>query len=257
MTNEELAIAIQQGETDRLPELWNGIERLVKWKANRIIAVLDVYSDLTTGVQFDDLYDSGYLVLADAVRTFKPEAGGTFSNWYMFYLKKAFAEVTGYRTKKRSCDPLRNAISLDAPIKGMDDKDGCTLGDTIADKTDYAEMVTNNIQKRDLEKVVAAALTELSEQEEQVIRAEFYKRKNSQQIGEILGISPSRVCQLRASALRKLRESKIADSLRPFLEDEQEKANGVASWKNSRAVKDCTSLAEQLALIRLQILQKT
>ena len=39
MSNEELVAAIQAGE-DRMGELWEQVERLVQWKANRIMTAL-------------------------------------------------------------------------------------------------------------------------------------------------------------------------------------------------------------------------
>lgn len=40
MTNEELALRIQNGEQSLMEALWNNVERLVAWHARKIIAVL-------------------------------------------------------------------------------------------------------------------------------------------------------------------------------------------------------------------------
>ena len=40
MSNEDLVLAIQNGE-DRMEELWQQTERLVRWKAKRIMSTLN------------------------------------------------------------------------------------------------------------------------------------------------------------------------------------------------------------------------
>lgn len=97
ITNEELVIAIQAGE-NRMGELWEQVERLVKWKAKRIMTALELKGS-PCGVEFDDLYQSGYPALVEAVETYDP-AAGAFSTWFMYYLQKAFAVVTGYLSRE-------------------------------------------------------------------------------------------------------------------------------------------------------------
>ena len=54
MSNEELVAAIQSGE-DRMGELWAQVEKLVMWKAHRVMTALDGRG----GVEFDDLFNLG------------------------------------------------------------------------------------------------------------------------------------------------------------------------------------------------------
>ena len=115
MSNEELAIAIQQGEEGRTLELWEQVNGLVKRKAMQIMTALQL-SGNPRGVEFDDLYQTGYLAMVAAVETYSPERGA-FSTWFMFHLKTAFAEATGYRTKNGRCEPLNTAASLDRPVQ--------------------------------------------------------------------------------------------------------------------------------------------
>ena len=118
MSNEELVAAIQAGE-DRMGELWIQVEGLVKWTAKHRIAILEGRG----GVEFEDLYQSGYPALVAAVYSYKPDKGA-FSTWFMFYLRTAFAEATGHRTAKQKLDPLNAALSLDTPLG--DDADSNT-----------------------------------------------------------------------------------------------------------------------------------
>lgn len=60
MTNEELVTRIQAGERRLLPDLWDQVEGLVKWQAHRTMAGMREMA-ACCGVEFDDLYQSGYL----------------------------------------------------------------------------------------------------------------------------------------------------------------------------------------------------
>ena len=68
MSNEELAIAIRQGGQGRTLELWEQVNGLVKRKAMQIMTALQL-SGNPRGVEFDDLYQTGYLAMVAAVET--------------------------------------------------------------------------------------------------------------------------------------------------------------------------------------------
>lgn len=101
MSNEEIVARIQAGEEDLLETLWLRVERLIKWKANRVIRALNGYG----GVEFDDLVNSCYPALIDAVKTYNP-CNGAFTTWFMFYIQTAFAVITGNRTVRDRNDPI-------------------------------------------------------------------------------------------------------------------------------------------------------
>lgn len=160
MSNEELAIAIQQGEEGRTLELWEQVNGLVKRKAMQIMTALQL-SGNPRGVEFDDLYQTGYLAMVAAVETYSPERGA-FSTWFMFHLKTAFAEATGYRTKNGRCEPLNTAASLDRPVQ-PDEPDGGTLGELVPDSraADAIENVEESVYHEQLHKAIDGAISEL------------------------------------------------------------------------------------------------
>ena len=73
------------------------------------------------GVEFGDLYNSGYLALIAAADTYNPTAGCSFIGWLSMSLKTAFAEAGGYRSRKQALDPLHRASSLNAPLGNDED----------------------------------------------------------------------------------------------------------------------------------------
>ncbi|MEI3111115.1 MAG: sigma factor [Oscillospiraceae bacterium] len=71
MTNEELAVMIQGGRADLAPTLWKQVERFVAKQAHRW------FLNNRRRVEFDDLDQSGFLAMMEAVRTFDPEGGSS------------------------------------------------------------------------------------------------------------------------------------------------------------------------------------
>lgn len=130
MSNEDLVAEIQAGAIGRMSELWEQIDGLVKHQAKKVMSALELRGS-PCGIEFEDLYQTGYLALAEAVTTYTPE-GMSFSSWLVNYLKSAFAAATGYRTTSGRNEPLNNALSLDMPTS--EETDGLTLGDCVEDQ---------------------------------------------------------------------------------------------------------------------------
>lgn len=206
MSNEELrdeqqkklAVRIQSGETDLLAELWQSVERLVAAKARRLLAAMGD----SNWIEFDDLYNSGFLALCAAVEHYKPETG-EFVPWFLLHLKNFFAEATGYRTKRGRLDPLRNAVSLSTPI--WDEEDGATLGDVTADPTATVEKVEDAIYLEHLRAALHDAMDCLPENLRDVLECRYWENLPVQKIAERRGTSESRVSDMAKRGLYTLR----------------------------------------------------
>ena len=126
-------------------------------------------------LEFDDLYNSGYIALVAATDSYGPEAGALFITWFAMHLKTAFAEAGGWRTRRQKQDPLNNSTSMDKPIGEEDD--GGTLGDFIPDPS--AVQAFQDVEERlYLEQLHAAlerAMGTLEADEEAFIRARYYQ----------------------------------------------------------------------------------
>jgi len=174
MTNEELVALIQAGERDRLPELWEQVERFVALQANRLLHAMGPDRAALAGVEFGDLYNSGYFALVAAADSYKPEAGALFITWFALRLKSAFAEVCGWRTSKR--DPLNSAKSMDARLKEGDEDSGA-FGDFIPDPraAQALQDVEDGIQRDYTRQAVRQALEQLPTEERLAIKARYYE----------------------------------------------------------------------------------
>lgn len=215
MSNEELAVEIQSGAADRMGELWERLEGLVRWRAARMMSVLRDCPG--RGVEFDDLCQSGYLALTAAVESYDPESGA-FSTWLMIHLKKTFAEVTGYRTKKGKLEPLNYAMSL---YEQMNDEPDCpVLMDTIQDKvaSGAMEAVEERAYQKQLHEALEAALSDIPERFGNVVRMRYFQGMTLEAVGRTQGVCAERVRKMEGRAIRYLREPEIACHLRPFYE---------------------------------------
>lgn len=216
MSNEELVAVIQAGATEHMGELWEQVAGLVKWKANHIMTALDLCGS-PCGVGFEDLYQSGYLALVEAVETYNPTAGA-FSTWLMYYLRKAFAETAGYRTQKGRQEPLNNYLSLDTPL--TDDADSDDLMDVVADPAglQWRESLENIVWREQLHEALEVALATIPEKYADVMRLRHYQDLSLAEVGKIRGISRERIRQMENKAIRQLRKPSVACHLQPFID---------------------------------------
>lgn len=230
MSNEELVAVIQGGATERMGELWEQVSGLVKWKANHVMTAMEGCPG--RGVEFDDLYQSGYPAMVAAVESYDP-AAGAFSTWLVYHLKNAFAEATGYRTKKGRLDPLNSAVSMDKPL--TDEADSSLFGDFIPDQRAAAtlEAVEDREYQKQLHDALEIALGAVPENYGEVLRLRYYQDMTLEECGGVLGVGAERVRQMENKGLRFLRQPKNAACLRPFFDFNFFCYTGMSAFLNS------------------------
>lgn len=194
MTNEELVRQIQNGDKALIPQLWEQVEKFVSQRAGMRSRKLEGFGGATE----EDMYQSGFLALIDAIDSFDPEAGKSFVGWLDLHLKTAFAEAGGYRSKRQARDPLHAAGSLYAPLGG--DMEDITLADTIQDPQAAQEMeaVEERIWNEQLRKTLTEELGRLPKAERDVVEGKYYMGRTCREMGPDTQ-------QLKDRAFRKLR----------------------------------------------------
>ncbi len=210
LTNEELAVLIQQGDRSKLSDLWEQVSRFVAWKAAKIAERLKNCA----WAEYDDLYNAGFIALVEAVETYKANRG-TFIAWFAYYLKVAFAQVIGYRTKAQKENNRLCAISLDKPLK---DGEGDSIGDLVADPVDYMAEIEDQLYREQLRKALNKALDMIDDMESHALQLRFYDQKTLQQIGTALGVTADRARALEYNGLKKLRRSGARKNLESFID---------------------------------------
>lgn len=232
MSNEELVSLIQAGETERMGELWEQVAGLVKWKANRLLTALELRGN-PCGVVFDDLYQSGYIAMVEAVHYYTPENGAAFSTCLINRLKTVFAEATGYRTKSGRNEPLNNSFSLDKTVG--DESDGTTFGELAPDPAATAQFqnVEDKLWHKQMQEAMETALSSIPEQYADVLRMRHYEGLTLAEVGEIRGVAAERVRQMESKGLRLLRQPKNACNLFPFYQHDFYSHTGLTAFRQS------------------------
>lgn len=93
-------------------------------------------------------------------------------------------------------------LSLDEQ-EGLPGEDGLKLSETIAD--DQAANALNDIEENQLRAVLREAIQGLPEKERLVVAMYHFEELNFKEVGRVMGITESRVCQIHSKAMMKLR----------------------------------------------------
>lgn len=188
------ARAVQDGKEDILV-LWLACRQYVMQQARRWYRAFEG----RRGVALEDLEQEGFLALAKAVETWKPESSA-FSTWLTFHLKSAFAAAYRVLTNHELKDPLNDATSLDVPPAGADED--CILRDIIPDVA--AARAFEAVEQQELADAVQESLQSLPENlREAMIDAFWYDKPVD--------------AKLRTAALKALRTPTVCQTLRTYV----------------------------------------
>ena len=210
MTNEELVALIQDGERDRMGELWQNVERFIWQQANqRISRGID-------GVTAEDLCQSGYLALVDAANSYDPQMGKTFIGWLALSLKTAFNVAAGLRSERQRRDPLHHAVSADAPA--YLDEAGPTVAELVPDES--ASLAFAVAECEDCRDVIAAALDSLPEGQGELLRCYYLRGEGIAAAADAAGYASRHAAyEAVGRALYRLAHGKYTRALRACLDN--------------------------------------
>lgn len=183
--------------------LWDAVRRLIGLWASKYAQHIALNGNSEFDV--DDLIQSGYLALVEAVDGYDPEneAGAEFTTYLRFAVRRQFAKVTGhYTTKKR---PEQDAVSIDEPLPGQED---LTLLGTLPDPAaDFEEKV---IQREAARQDCAALMVEiekLPEDQRQALMLTSWEDLTIGAAAEVMGTQPKQVSKAKQKAVNALRRS--------------------------------------------------
>jgi len=96
-------------------------------------------------------------------------------------------------------------MALDEALSvGTDRGESLSLIDTLADPGDLTDPAAG-VEDHETRGMLAAAINELSEREKVVLTLYYFEGMTLAEIGEILGVTESRVCQIHTKAVGSLR----------------------------------------------------
>lgn len=214
---DELAMQIQQGRKDLLPDLWEEVCRFTDMFAKKYYAIISAGRPAPGGVTVDDLKQCAFLAVVDAISTYDPKRAG-FITHLVWFLRKHFRAAIG-RSERQLRDPLNGSLSLDIPARD-DDPDGEKWLDGIPDPCDCIADTEDSIYREQLRKALEAALQVIPTAEAECLRAEYFEGHTQAEIAARMGVSQSRANQLRNGGLRHIRTSSAGAKLERWLDSE-------------------------------------
>lgn len=197
---------------------------------------------LPDSVELDDLMQAGMIGLLEAAGNFDSTKGASFDTYAGIRIrgsmldevrKQDWTPRSVYRKQRevsemvrsieadtgRSAEPQDIAaglgISLDEYFEVLRDTAGCRLFslDESMDETGHAHEIPSantatpeqELRLEQQRKEIGAAILKLPEREQLVLSLYYERELNLKEIGEVLGVSESRVCQIHSQAALRLR----------------------------------------------------
>jgi RNA polymerase sigma factor for flagellar operon FliA len=102
---------------------------------------------------------------------------------------------------------LVSVMALDEQIGGNDSGEQRSLLDTLADATSAEPGA--DLESQEMRAMLAAAIDGLSEREKVVVTLYYFEGLTLAEIGEILGVTESRICQIHTKAVGSLRNNLV------------------------------------------------
>ncbi|MEJ2059507.1 MAG: RNA polymerase sigma factor FliA [Gammaproteobacteria bacterium] len=198
---------------------------------------------LASNVQVDDLIQAGIVGLIEAAKRFRPDQGASFETYAGIRIRGAMLDEVrqhswGPRSAHRKARALNEAIrkveanlgraardaevaaelglsleeyyqwvqaSASFQVFGFEDVDEEPRGDSV--QSESAEMAgpLSRLMDGDFKDSLAEAIAGLPEREALVLSLYYGDELNLREIGEVLGVTESRVSQIHSQALVRLR----------------------------------------------------
>lgn len=215
--------------------------QLVKRIAHHMVA------RMPSSVQPDDLIQSGMIGLLEAAGKYDPGKGASFETYAGIRIRGAMLDEIrkgdwvprsvhrNVREVGNTMKLLENKLGRDASDREVAEAMGLTLPDYFNILKDsqgsklfsYEEILgtgesgvasnspnpMDQIQHRDFQRCLAEAIATLPEREQLVLSLYYDDELNLREVGEVLGVSESRVSQIHSQAALRLR-SKLEEWIR-------------------------------------------
>jgi RNA polymerase sigma factor FliA len=196
---------------------------------------------LPSSVEVDDLIQAGIIGLLEAARHYSGDRGASFETYAGIRIRGAmldelrqtdWAPRSVHRRVREAAEAMRaieQASGRDARESEVAERMGVSLrevheilhnaarcqvlsldaggedGNETLDSPDPAGGPLDQLQQREFREALAEAIGELPERERLVMSMYYDDEMNLREIGEVLDVSESRVCQIHGQALVRLR----------------------------------------------------
>ncbi len=208
---------------------------LIKYIAQRLAMRLPSH------ILMEDLISSGVVGLMDAIAKFDPNKKVEFKTYAEFRIRGAMldelrsldwvprsvrqkathVEKSMLHLLKKQGRPAEDeevaselGLSLDSYYELLKELTGIPLLDReMLDQEELANCLLDDEEKspfylsslKELKKILSEAINELTQKEKLVVSLYYYEELTLKEIGETLGLTESRICQIHTQAILKLR----------------------------------------------------
>ena len=203
---------------------------LVKYIASRVMFAKNKY------MEYEDLVSYGMIGLIDAINKFDNSKGMKFSSYASIRIKgamidelrknrpiskgamdklnrynKAIEELQGKLLREPTTQEISNYLGISSNISMVslesvifsDDEDVNLMG-VIEDKNSPSPH--SYLEDKEKLEILTQAIELLKEKDRMILNLYYYEGLTLKEIGKILEVSESRVCQLHSRSIRNLRE---------------------------------------------------
>lgn len=198
---------------------------------------------MPASVQVDDLIQAGMIGLLEAAKKYDASKGASFETYAGIRIRGAIVDEMrrgdwAPRSVHRNARRISEAISRIESREGRDAEDGEVAAEMGVELDDYHSMLSDSSSSRlfsfdeafaedshpanvaavgefanpqetvsrdSLKQSLAEAITQLPEREKMVLALYYDEELNLKEIGQILGVSESRVSQIHSQAAARLR----------------------------------------------------
>ncbi|UCG74376.1 MAG: RNA polymerase sigma factor FliA [Chromatiales bacterium] len=197
---------------------------------------------LPTGIELDDLIQVGLIALLEAARQYRPAKGASFETYAAIRIRGAmldevrrndWAPRSVYKKQRQisaAIQAIENRTRKPAQAPDIAEELGVSLDEYFAmlaaasaarmfsldqgeggsepemeRQADPGTSPVQDLESAEFQAAMAAAIAKLPEREALVMALYYDEERNLKEIGEVLGVSESRVCQIHAQALTRLR----------------------------------------------------
>ncbi|MGB5077746.1 MAG: FliA/WhiG family RNA polymerase sigma factor [Sphingorhabdus sp.] len=198
-----------------------------------------VHSRMSTAIEVEDLMQIGLIALVESARGFE-ERGVAFATYANTRIRGAMIDAlrrdarmsrSGMANRRRiataraeleqrlMCTPsdadIAAELGLDGPqyqvmVASTHAVRQTSIDDAYSDHdmcfSDNSDSADESLEKAQLAALLGANLAKLSQREQMVLNLYFIEEMNLEEIGQTLDVGAARICQIKKSALDKLRK---------------------------------------------------
>lgn len=223
---------------DYATEQYNDRQRLFEENLKLVKSIAQhICVKLPAGYALDDLIQVGLIGLLEASKVYDASLGASFKSYASIRIRGAIMDELRRqswvpRSVQQKSRKLSEAIrkvegklgraatdreiaahmneSMEDYFETLEQVSGCTVFSLDDDDNSFEpasddELQLNNIQDEAVKKKLAEVIASLPYQEKMVVALYYDKELNLKEIGEVLEVSESRVCQIHSQAVSRMR----------------------------------------------------